>query len=61
MNQKLGRRRRHEIAFEEMRLARIKTCRHDNVPHAIRGFALCDDCGALLPDEDPDLATKFNA
>ncbi len=40
------------------RRARIKACMHENSRGAGMGYALCDDCGALLPDEDPDLEAK---
>jgi hypothetical protein len=36
----------------------IRLCQHPSPRAAGMGYALCDDCGALLPDEDPDLRAK---
>lgn len=36
----------------------IRDCPHANVEGLARGYAMCGDCGALLPDEDPDLRSK---
>lgn len=38
----------------------IAACRHENGRGVGLGYALCNDCGALLPDEDPDLRSKCN-
>lgn len=37
----------------------IKACQHPAPRAAGMGYALCDVCGALLPDEDPDLKSKI--
>lgn len=37
---------------------RIQACQHPAPRAAGGGYAMCDDCGALLPDEDPDLQSK---
>jgi len=36
----------------------IKECMHDRPIGVGLGYAMCHDCGALLPDEDPDLYDK---
>lgn len=38
---------------------RIRRCNHDNIEGLAMGYAYCKDCGALLPDEDPDLKRKL--
>ena len=45
------------LISDEMK-ARIKACPHPEPRAAGMGYAICDDCGALLPDEDPDLRAK---
>lgn len=43
---------------KKVHAGRIRLCMHP-APKAIGlGYASCDDCGALLPDEDPDLQAK---
>jgi hypothetical protein len=37
---------------------RIRACHHEHTNGVGHGYAHCQDCGALLPDEDPDLLAK---
>lgn len=47
------------LAGELERCNRIRKCQHPgNIEALGYGYALCTDCGALLPDEDPDLRSK---
>lgn len=48
----------HDDTGGPERRAKIKACQHLAPRAAGQGYALCDDCGALLPDEDPDLYAK---
>ncbi len=45
------------IARAELK-ERIRRCNHERTKYIGHGYATCLDCGALLPDEDPDLRRK---
>lgn len=48
-----------DIQQTSERQRRIKECVHEHTRGEVGGYVLCEDCGALLPDEDPDLQTKI--
>lgn len=38
--------------------AKVAACPHRNTVWVGHGHATCEDCGALLPDEDPNIESK---
>jgi len=43
------------------RAEQIRQCLHPATNGVGLGYALCQECGALLPDEDPDLLAKASS